>query len=474
MADIFRMIKNNNYTVMSNHHLQNPRLSLKAMGLMSKILSLPDDWKYSVKGLAAYCKDGYESVRTALCELEAEGYLVRRKIRNERGQIANTEYIFRESPDMVIPGLTSSSKEGVQEKEESPESRINTGNSPESENTILDKKTEKTGKKSDDEVEYPASSKLPESDFPITENPSLENPSLENRHQQNTNKQNTIKQNIYNISSSSPSEMIHNQEKQITQEKEKREEEEIKRRICYEELLDKYPDKSLLDEIVSLLGDFCASEEGYGCTIGGRSISAEQMKQCLSQVESVQVSSILSAIREKPKIKNLQKYLLTSLYRSVVTTQANAKKRREQDEKEEIKRRIRYGELVDKYPDDKLLLDEIVDLLGDFCASRQGYGCMIGGRSISAEQMKQRLAQVESVQISSILSAMQEAPPIGNLQKYLLTSLYQSVVRKKQGNENRGAHNSGKNRFNNFHQREYDFGDLEKQLLQAQKETSGV
>lgn len=473
MADIFRMIKNNNYTVMSNHHLQNPRLSLKAMGLMSKILSLPDDWKYSVKGLAAYCKDGYESVRTALCELEAEGYLVRRKIRNERGQIANTEYIFRESPDMVIPGLTSSSKEGVQEKEESPESRINTGNSPESGNPILDKKTEKTKKKSADEVEYPTSPKSPESDFPITENPSLEN-----RHQQNTNKQNTIKQNIYNISSSSSStlsgEVIHNQEKQTYREKEKREEEEIKRRIRYEELLDKYQDKGLLDEIVSLLGDFCASEEGYGCTIGGRSISAEQMKLCFSQVEYAQVASILSAIREKPRIKNLQKYLLTSLYRSVVTTRENEKRRQEQDEEEEIKRRIRYEELVDKYPDDKLLLDEIVGLLGDFCASRPGYGCMIGGRSISAEQMKQRLAQVESVQISSILSAMQEAPPIGNLQKYLLTALYQSVVRKKQGNENRGAHNSGKNRFNNFHQREYDFGDLEKQLLQAQKETSGV
>ena len=103
MADIFRTIKNKNYTVMSNHHLQNPNLSLKAMGLMSKILSLPEDWNYSVKGLAAYCKDGYESVRTALLELEAEGYLIRRTIRGERGKIAGTEYIFRETPDMEVP-----------------------------------------------------------------------------------------------------------------------------------------------------------------------------------------------------------------------------------------------------------------------------------------------------------------------------------------------------------------------------------
>ena len=75
MAEIFRRIKNQNYTVMCNHHLQNDRLSLKAMGLMSKILSLPDDWNYSVRGMTAVCKDGYESVRTAFLELEREGYI---------------------------------------------------------------------------------------------------------------------------------------------------------------------------------------------------------------------------------------------------------------------------------------------------------------------------------------------------------------------------------------------------------------
>ena len=146
MSDIFRMVKNKNYTVMSNHHLQNPNLSLKAMGLMSKVLSLPDDWKYSVKGLAAYCRDGYESVRTGLSELEAEGYLVRRQIRNDRGQILCTEYIFRESPDMEIPELERAAieetgtevteepegpegpgTEPLEEKEEAHGTRINTG-----------------------------------------------------------------------------------------------------------------------------------------------------------------------------------------------------------------------------------------------------------------------------------------------------------------------------------------------------------
>ena len=70
----FRVNKNVNYTVMSNHHLQDKRLSLKAKGLLSYMLSLPDDWDYSLKGLTVGCKDGLDSVRTAVLELEEHGY----------------------------------------------------------------------------------------------------------------------------------------------------------------------------------------------------------------------------------------------------------------------------------------------------------------------------------------------------------------------------------------------------------------
>lgn len=71
----FRVNKNVNYTVMSNHHLQDKRLSLKAKGLLSYMLSLPDDWDYSLKGLTVGCKDGLDSVRTAVLELEEHGYV---------------------------------------------------------------------------------------------------------------------------------------------------------------------------------------------------------------------------------------------------------------------------------------------------------------------------------------------------------------------------------------------------------------
>lgn len=77
---IFRVEKNTNFTVMSNHHLKNKKLSLKAKGLLSQILSLPAEWDYSLNGLAYINKEGKDSVREAIKELEREGYIVRTRI----------------------------------------------------------------------------------------------------------------------------------------------------------------------------------------------------------------------------------------------------------------------------------------------------------------------------------------------------------------------------------------------------------
>ena len=94
----FRVNKNVNYTVMSNHHLQDKRLSLKAKGLLSYMLSLPDDWDYSLKGLTVGCKDGIDSVRSAVHELEDGGYLCRSKVRDARGRIIDYNYEVFELP----------------------------------------------------------------------------------------------------------------------------------------------------------------------------------------------------------------------------------------------------------------------------------------------------------------------------------------------------------------------------------------
>lgn len=95
---VIRVEHNDNYTTMSNRHLRDERLSLRAIGLMSKMLSLPEDWDYTVKGLCAIVKEGREAVRKALMELEAAGYLVREQGRSSGGNFAGNDYTLYEEP----------------------------------------------------------------------------------------------------------------------------------------------------------------------------------------------------------------------------------------------------------------------------------------------------------------------------------------------------------------------------------------
>lgn len=86
---VFRVEKTKDFTIMCNHHLRNTELSLKAKGLLSLMLSLPEDWDYTTKGLAHICKDGVDSITTALKELERHGYLTRQRLRYENGQLGD-------------------------------------------------------------------------------------------------------------------------------------------------------------------------------------------------------------------------------------------------------------------------------------------------------------------------------------------------------------------------------------------------
>lgn len=95
---VFRIEKTKDYTVMSNHHLRDRKLSLKGKGLLSLMLSLPEDWDYTLAGLATICHDGIGSVRSGIAELEERGYLTRRRIREANGQLGDIEYTILEVP----------------------------------------------------------------------------------------------------------------------------------------------------------------------------------------------------------------------------------------------------------------------------------------------------------------------------------------------------------------------------------------
>lgn len=98
---VIRVQKTDNYTVMSNHHLRNKELSLKAKGLMSLMLSLPPQWDYSIGGLVAICKESHTSIRSALKELEQNQYLIRERKNNEKGYFIY-EYTLYEMPEPHI------------------------------------------------------------------------------------------------------------------------------------------------------------------------------------------------------------------------------------------------------------------------------------------------------------------------------------------------------------------------------------
>ena len=95
---IFHVIKNYGYTVMSNYHLRDKRLSLKAKGLLSQMLSLPENWDYSLKGLTVINRENIDAIRSAVVELENAGYITRRQGRDDKGKMIGNEYNIYEKP----------------------------------------------------------------------------------------------------------------------------------------------------------------------------------------------------------------------------------------------------------------------------------------------------------------------------------------------------------------------------------------
>ena len=154
-----RVEKTKNYTVMSNYHFKEKDMSLKAMGLLSLLLNLPDTWEYTIEGLSHITKDGVDSIRSALKELERFGYLERERVRNSDGTLSGTEYIIHEYP--IDTSDKNMEKPNVVEPEKT-----------ECENTEL-------------------TSENPNVEKPILENPTLENPIQENPMQENPRQLNT-------------------------------------------------------------------------------------------------------------------------------------------------------------------------------------------------------------------------------------------------------------------------------------------
>lgn len=276
---VFRIEKSRDYTVMSNHHLKDKNLTLKSKGLLSMMLSLPDEWNYTTRGLAAICKEGVDSIGTALKELETIGYIKRYRLRDEKGKIKDTEYVIYEKPQ-------------TEPNEEQP-------------NTALPH-TEK-----------------PYTDFPYMDNPDTDKPCTENTAQLNTNISNTKKSNI-DLSSMNISNPIQSNPKEKKDRNGMDEihtyEKIIKANIEYDILIINNPlDKDRIDEIVELMTETVCTAREY-LTIAGDDFPAELVKSKLLKLNSEHIEYVLSSIKNNTtQVRNIKKYLLATLFNAPST-----------------------------------------------------------------------------------------------------------------------------------------------------------
>lgn len=267
---VCRVEKTKNYTVMANYHLRDKRLSLKAVGLLSKMLSLPEEWDYTTRGLAAICKDGVDAIGAALKELENCGYLVRHRLRDDRGRMRDTEYVIYESPHTA----------------------------------------------------------LPDTENPYLDNPDTVKPDTENSAQLSKDISDSQKEKNKNGSSIHSIPFLSGEETPKPETKRKdakleemaRYRELIKENIEYDALCCDFPySHDRLDEIVELLVETVCSGKQY-IRVSGEDYPAEVVKSRLLKLDSEHIRFVFDCLKENTtKIRNIRQYLLATLYNAPAT-----------------------------------------------------------------------------------------------------------------------------------------------------------
>ena len=271
---VFRIEKTRDYTVMSNHHLRDMSLSLKAKGLLSLMLSLPENWDYTMKGLSRICKDGIDSISGGIRELEEHGYLIRERVRGANGQLGSIEYTILEQPKEPTP---------AQEK--------------------------------------------PIRENPVQANPTLVTPVQEEPAQLNKEESSNDPSRT-DLSSTELSNPI--QSNPPTPAGARMGTDRMGARECYREVIldnieysylvqDSHIDREQLDEIVDLIVDtVCSARKTI--RIAGDDYPAEVVKSRFMKLDSSHVQYVMDCMKDNTTyVRNIKKYLLAALYNAPTT-----------------------------------------------------------------------------------------------------------------------------------------------------------
>ena len=264
---VFRVEKTSSYTVMSNHHLRNPDLTLKAKGLLSLMLSLPENWDYTLKGLSCICRENVDAIRTAVWELEKAGDITRRQGRDEKGKMTAIEYTIYEFPQPPKP------------------------KKPVLENPIPDN---------------------PTTEIPVSENPTQLNKGISTKVLLNTDVSSTYSIPFQKEAAAPPERKGNGY---TNMDAVRAYEEIIKDNIEYPYLIqDKSVDKGMLDEIVSLMLETVCTRRKM-IRIAGDDYPAELVKSKFMKLNSSHIRFVLDCMHQNTtKIRNIKKYLLAVLF----------------------------------------------------------------------------------------------------------------------------------------------------------------
>ncbi len=292
---VFRVERNRGYTVMSNHHLRNKELSLKAKGLLSQMLSLPEDWDYTLAGLSLINREKIDAIREAVRELERAGYIVRSRERDAKGRLRGAEYVIYEQPQPPTSDL------------------------PTLENPTLDN---------------------PTLDNPTQEKPTLEKPTQENPTQLNKDISRTDlpkkEKSITDLSSTDSIPILspdpspcgdaaakppeRKRKEAATQSAVEIYREIIMDNISYDVLItDTHVDRDRLDELVDIMLETVCTARAT-VRIAGDDYPAELVKAKFMKLDSEHIRFVLDCMQENTtKIRNMKQYLRTVLFNAPST-----------------------------------------------------------------------------------------------------------------------------------------------------------
>ena len=273
---VFRVERNKGYTVMSNHHLRNKDLSLKAKGLLSQMLSLPEDWDYTLKGLSLINREQIDAIRAAIRELEQAGYIVRSRERDSQGRLRGADYVIYEQPQPVP-------------------------DSPTLENPMLDNPTQEK---------------------PTLGKPTQLNKDISSKEQSITDLSSTHSIPFHSLNPSPLEDAAQPSERKRKEATDAYSvyEEIIKDNIEYDYLIqDRYLDRDRIEEILALILETVCTKRRT-IRIAGDDHPAELVKAKFMKLNSEHIRFVLDCMQENTtKIRNIKQYMKAALFNAPST-----------------------------------------------------------------------------------------------------------------------------------------------------------